>query len=178
MTVIKNHCLTILTYLPTYQILDMNELTDSKELPPNEDMKYQLRFITIHEGQGGGFQGNEDGTEDKEAPQAHYFGYLCNFATSQWYQLDDDDVEEVEEKIVLEDAKIRPTCCITYAVDQRNIMCATRKINLYVHTPKNLPWQYQQLPLPNHLPLHLPPDHQKHQKETIQKGSLARERIC
>ena len=63
-------------------------------------MKYKLRFITMHEGQGGGFQGNEEGTEDEEAPQAHYFGYLCNFATSQWYQLDDDDVEEVEEMIV------------------------------------------------------------------------------
>ena len=50
-------------------------------------------------------------------------------------------------------------------------MHATKKINLYVHTQKNLPWQYQQLPLPNHLPLHLPPDHQKHHKETIQKGS-------
>ena len=68
-------------------------------------MKYKLRFITIHEGQGGGFQGNEEGTEDEEASQAHYFGYLCNFATSQWCQIDDEDVEIVEENIVLEDAK-------------------------------------------------------------------------
>jgi hypothetical protein len=59
----------------------------------------------MHEGQGGGFQGNEEGTEDEETPRAHYFGYLCYFATLQWYQIDDDDVEEVEEKIVLEDAK-------------------------------------------------------------------------
>ena len=41
----------------------------------------------------------------EEAPQAHYFEYLCNFATSQWYQIDDDDVEEVEEEIVLQAAK-------------------------------------------------------------------------
>ena len=141
-------------------------------------MKYKLRFITIHEGQGGGYQGNEEGTEDEEASQAHYFGYLCNFATSQWCQINDEDVEIVGESIILEDAKDKAYSCITYAADQRNIMCATRKINLFVHTPKNLPWQYQQLPLPNHMPLHLPPDHQKHQKKTIQKGSLARERIC
>ncbi len=83
----------------------MNELITSKELPPNKDMKHKLRCITMHEGQGGGCQGNEEETEDKEASQAHYFGYLCNFATLQWYQLDDDNVEEVEEKIVLEDAK-------------------------------------------------------------------------
>ena len=85
----------------------MNKVTTSKERSPYKDMNNKLRFITVHEGQGGGFQGNEEGTEDEEAPQAHYFGYLCNFATSQWYQLDDDDVdvEEVEEKIVLEDAK-------------------------------------------------------------------------
>jgi hypothetical protein len=44
-------------------------------------MKYKFRFITMYEGQGGGFQGNEEETEDKEAPQAFYFGYLCNFAT-------------------------------------------------------------------------------------------------
>ena len=36
-------------------------------------------------------------------PQAHYFGYLCNFATLQWYQIDDDDdVDDMEEKIDLE----------------------------------------------------------------------------
>ena len=52
------------TYLLTFKILDMNELTTSKERPPNKDMKYKLRFITMHEGQGGGFQINEEGTED------------------------------------------------------------------------------------------------------------------
>lgn len=83
----------------------MNKVTTLRELSPNKDMKYKLRFITIHEGQGGGFQGNEEGTEDEEASQAHYFGYLCNFATSQWCQIDDEDVEIVEENIVLEDAK-------------------------------------------------------------------------
>jgi hypothetical protein len=29
-------------------------------------MKYKLRFITMHEGQRGGFQGNEEETEDKD----------------------------------------------------------------------------------------------------------------
>ena len=38
-------------------------------------------------------------------PSSSFFGYLCNFATLQWLQIDDDKVEEVEEKIVLQDAK-------------------------------------------------------------------------
>ena len=82
----------------------MTEVTTLKELSLNTEMKYKLIFITMHESQGGGFQGNEEGTEDEEAPQAHYFGYLCNFATSQWCAIDDEDVEIVEENIVLEDA--------------------------------------------------------------------------
>jgi hypothetical protein len=109
----------------------MNELTDSKELPPNEDMKYKIRFITMHEGQGGGFQGNEDGAEDEEVHQTHYFGYLCNFATSQWYQLDDDDVEEVEEKIVLEDAKDK-------AYMLHYICCGSEEYNVCYQEDKSL----------------------------------------
>ena len=141
-------------------------------------MKYKLRFITMHEDQGGGFQGNKEETEDEEAPQAHYFGYLCNFATLQWYQLNDEDVEEVEEKIVFQDAQdkaymLHYICC---GSDEYNV-CYQEDKSLCSYT-KNLPWQYQQLPLSNHLPLHLPPYHQKHQKETIQKGSLASERMC
>ena len=85
----------------------MNEVTTPKELSLNTEVKYKLRFITMHEGQGGGFQGNKEGTEDEEAPQAHYFGYLCNFATSQWCAIDNEDVEIVEENIVLEDAKYK-----------------------------------------------------------------------
>ena len=46
----------------------------------------------MHEGQGGGFQGKVGGTEDKETPQDHYFGYFSNFATLQWHQIDDKDV--------------------------------------------------------------------------------------
>ena len=142
MTVILNHCLTILAYLLTFQILDMHKLTTSKELPPNKDMKYKLRFITMHEGQGGGFQGNEVATEDEETPQAHYFGYLCNFALSQWYQLDDDNVKEVEEKIVLQDAKdkaymLHYICC---GSEEYNI-CYQEDKSLYVHFQNLLPWQ-------------------------------------
>ena len=44
----------------------MNEVTTPKELSPNTEMKYKLRFITMHEGQRGGFQGNEEETEDKD----------------------------------------------------------------------------------------------------------------
>jgi hypothetical protein len=131
MSVIKNRCLTILAYLLTYQILNMNELITSKELPPNKDMKYQLRFITMHEGQGGGFQGSDEGSEDGEAPQAHYFGYLCNFATSQWYQLDDDKVEEVEEKIVLQDAKDK-------AYMLHYICCGSEEYNVCYQEDKSL----------------------------------------
>jgi hypothetical protein len=85
----------------------MTEVTTLKELSLNTEMKYKLIFITMHESQGGGFQGNEEGTEDEEAPQAHYFGYLCNFATLQWCAIDDEDIKIVEENIVLEDAKYK-----------------------------------------------------------------------
>ena len=60
----------------------MNKGTTSKELPPNNNMKYKLRVITMHEGHGGGFQENEEVTEEEDTPHAHYFGYLSNFATS------------------------------------------------------------------------------------------------
>ena len=93
----------------------------------------------MHEDQGGGFHKNEEGTEDEETPQAHYFGCLCDFATLQWYQINDEDVEEVEEKWKM--PRIKPTCCITYDVDLRSIMCATKKMNLYVLIQKLLPSQ-------------------------------------
>ncbi len=45
-------------------------------------MKYKLRFITMHEGEGGGFKENEEETEDKETSQAHFLDtfVICNIA--------------------------------------------------------------------------------------------------
>lgn len=127
----------------------MNQLQSSEQQPPDKVLKYRLRFITIHEGQGGVYLGEEkeeEGKEEKEtkgkrgrkrgrkkatkneleatedvahkqgnnesestdvAAQkgAHYYGYLCNFASSQWYKLDDHDVDDVEENEVLADAR-------------------------------------------------------------------------
>ena len=37
--------------------------------------------------------------------EARYFGYVCNFATTQWFKLDDKEVEEVEEEDVLKNAQ-------------------------------------------------------------------------
>jgi len=45
------------------------EVTASKELPPNNDMKYKLRLITVHEGQGGGFQGKKKEQRTKKHPK-------------------------------------------------------------------------------------------------------------
>jgi hypothetical protein len=109
----------------------MNKVTTLRELSPNKDMKYKLRFITIHEGQGGGFPGNEEGTEDEKAPQAHYFGYLYNFATSQWCQMDGEGVEIMEENIVLEDAKDK-------AYMLHYICCGSEKYNLCYQEDKSL----------------------------------------
>ena len=44
---------------------------------------------------------------------AHYYGYLCNFATSQWYKLDDNDVDNVAENEVLADARDK-VCMLHY----------------------------------------------------------------
>ena len=44
---------------------------------------------------------------------AHYYGYLCNFASSQWYKLDDHDVDDVEENEVLADARDK-VCMLHY----------------------------------------------------------------
>jgi len=45
------------------------QLQSSEQQPPNKVLKYRLRFITIHEGQGGVYLGEEkeeDGKEEKE----------------------------------------------------------------------------------------------------------------
>ena len=75
----------------------MNQMQSPKESPSLKDMTYLLRFVTNHEGQGGGSQ-------DQEGLIAHYFGYVCNFATAQWFQLDDDEIMEVEEEDVLKNS--------------------------------------------------------------------------
>ena len=33
----------------------MNQICSSEVLPPEKDMKYKPRFVSVHEGQGGGF---------------------------------------------------------------------------------------------------------------------------
>jgi hypothetical protein len=52
--------------------------------------------------------------QDEEASQARILDTFT-FATSQWCQIDDEDVE-MGGNIVLKMPRIRPTCCITYAV--------------------------------------------------------------
>ena len=37
--------------------------------------------------------------------EAHYYGYLCNFVTSQWCKLEDKDVDDVEENEMFLDVR-------------------------------------------------------------------------
>ncbi len=43
--------------------------------------------------------------ERERKDEAHYYGYLCNFVTSKWYKLDDNDVDDVEENDMLLDVR-------------------------------------------------------------------------
>mgnify|MGYP006151958211 FL=1 len=73
-----------------------------------KDKTYLLRFVTLHEGYGGGTGVTvvkPKGKKKKMTTEAHYFGYVCNFATTQWFKLDDKEVEEVEEEDVLKNAQ-------------------------------------------------------------------------
>ncbi len=45
-----------------------------------------------------------EATDIKATKGAHYYGYLGNFASSQWYKLDDHDVNVVEVNEMLADA--------------------------------------------------------------------------
>lgn len=60
-------------------------------------------------------QGNNELENTDVAAQygAHYYGYLFNFASSQWYKLDDHDVDDVEENEVLADARDK-VCMLHY----------------------------------------------------------------
>jgi hypothetical protein len=73
-----------------------------------KDKTYLLRFVTLHEGYGGGHQKTgvkPKGKKEEMTTEAHYFGYVCNFATTQWFKLDDKNVVEVEEEDVLKNAQ-------------------------------------------------------------------------
>ena len=62
---------------------------------------------------------HQEGNKELEATDvvapngAHYYGYLCNFSSSQWYKLDDHDVDVVEENEVLADARDK-VCMLHY----------------------------------------------------------------
>jgi hypothetical protein len=71
-----------------------------------KDKTYLLRFVTLHEGYGGGTGVTVVKPKGKKKEtEAHYFGYVCNFATTQWFKLDDKDVDEVAEEDVLKNAQ-------------------------------------------------------------------------
>ena len=46
----------------------MNQMNSSEVLPPEKDMRYKLRFLSVHKGQGGGFKEQEtkDGEKERE----------------------------------------------------------------------------------------------------------------
>ena len=93
---------------PVVKDLEMNQLCSSEALPPEKDMRYKLRTISLNKGQGGGFKEQEakkKGRKRGRKDEAHYYGYLCNFVTSKWYKLDDNNVDDVEENDMLLDVR-------------------------------------------------------------------------
>ncbi len=47
----------------------MNQLCSSEVLPPEKDMRYKLRIVSVHTGQGGGFKEQEtkkEGEKERE----------------------------------------------------------------------------------------------------------------
>jgi hypothetical protein len=44
----------------------MNQFHTSEECPLNKDMRYKIRFVTIHYGQVGGFQEEETGRKKRK----------------------------------------------------------------------------------------------------------------
>ena len=64
--------------------------------PVSVDSVYDLRFIVMHEG--------------KKFEEGHYYGYFQNLASHRWWKLDDEDVEEVREDVVLDDAYAGDSC--------------------------------------------------------------------
>ena len=84
---------------PVVKDLEMNQLCLSEALPPEKDMRYKLRIISVHTGQGRGFKEQETkkkGRKRGRKDEAHYYGYLCNYVTSKGYKLDDNDVDDGE----------------------------------------------------------------------------------
>ena len=48
--------------------------------------------------------------EREKFEEGHYYGYFRNLASHRWWKLDDEDVEEVHEDIVLDDAYGGDSC--------------------------------------------------------------------
>ena len=48
--------------------------------------------------------------EGKKFEEGHYYGYFRNLASRRWWKLDDEDVEEVCEDVVLDDAYAGDSC--------------------------------------------------------------------
>ena len=128
-------CYLISKYLyPVVKDLEMNQVCSSEALPHKRDMRYKLRIVSVHTGQGRGFKEQETkkkGRKRGRKDEAHYYGYLCNFVSSKWYKLDDNDVDDVEENDMLLDVRDKADMFTTFAMDQRSEIFATRRINLY-----------------------------------------------
>ena len=82
------------------QSLDFNKIIP-KEYPESVDPVsvdsiYDLRFIVMHEG--------------KKFEEGHYYGYFRNLSSHRWWKLHDEDVEEVHENVVLDEAYAGDSC--------------------------------------------------------------------
>ncbi len=48
--------------------------------------------------------------EGGKLEEGHYYRYFWNLASLRWWKLDDEDVEEVHEDFVLDDAYVGDSC--------------------------------------------------------------------
>ena len=102
----KNDSIQFIVYLFSTNIPLLLQCLDFNKIIPKEypesfdpvsvDSVYNLRFIVIHEG--------------KKFQEGHYYGYFRNLASRRWWKLDDEDVKEVHEDVVLDDAYAGDSC--------------------------------------------------------------------
>ena len=126
----------------------MNQLCQSEALCPEKDMRYKLRFVSVHKGQGGGFEeqetkkkGRKRGINMKPTIMAIFVILLLHNGTTLMTMM----LMMWRKMICCQMGGKRHICCTTSAMDQRSTKCATRRIKYYVLLQRILIQQFQKV---------------------------------